>query len=124
MGLLSGIVGAVKGIGGVIDKLHTSAEEKMELKVKFQALLNEVNQAQTQVNLQDAKSSVWYQRGWRPFIGWTCGLGLAFCIFFPVIQYFVPDMPKPDANLLLPTVTGMLGIAGMRSYEKSKDLTR
>ena len=120
MGLLSGVLSIAKGVGGIIDKLHTSDEEKMELKIRFQELLNSVNAAQALINLQDAKSRRSFQANWRPFIGWTCGIGLAFNIFSPLIQVVVPEMPNPDNTIIMSTLMGMLGLGGMRTYEKLK----
>ena len=124
MGLLNGVLSVARGVGSIIDKLHTSDGEKMQLKIEFQKLLNAINLVQAQINLADAQSRRAFQANWRPFIGWTCGVGLAFNIFYPIIEYFMPGLPKPDNQLLYPTITGLLGIAGMRTFEKYKGVAK
>jgi len=66
--------------------------------------------------------------GWRPFIGWTCGAAFAyhfiiqpFLIFaITVFGLDLPALPDFDMSALMPVLLGMLGLGGMRSFEKSK----
>ena len=75
------------------------------------------------LNEAEAKHRSVFVAGWRPFIGWIGGLILAFnYIVAPILIWVLPDSTPPVLNLdqLWPVITGMLGIAGMRSYDKSK----
>ena len=64
--------------------------------------------------------------GWRPFIGWVCGLAFAFhYIALPLIlTYSDVTPPEFDTNSLFTVLMGMLGLGGLRSYEKMKGKTR
>ena len=64
--------------------------------------------------------------GWRPFIGWVCGLAFAFhYIALPLILTYSDVMPPEfDTNSLFTVLMGMLGLGGLRSYEKMKGKTR
>lgn len=89
---------------------------------------------QNDVNLQEAKHKSIFVAGWRPFIGWVCGFGLAYN--FLVYQFLlwmwaiavlfsdseVTAMPPPalDIQELIALVLGMLGLAGHRSYDKKQ----
>lgn len=86
---------------------------------------------QADINLQEAKSEKWWVAGWRPYIGWTCGtaFGYAFVIqpfaqFVAVVIFksaFDPKLlPILDMSTIIPVLMGMLGLAGMRSFEKVK----
>lgn len=81
--------------------------------------------AQLQVNAKEAEHKSIFVSGWRPFIGWTCGITL----FFNYIAIYLIELamqfregvtapPPMDMTQLMPIILGMLGIAGMRSYEK------
>ena len=70
--------------------------------------------------------------GWRPFVGWNCGIAFAYHFVFQPLLIFIfayigletPDLPQFDVGTLLPVLGGMLGIGGLRSYEKTKGLTK
>ena len=62
--------------------------------------------------------------GWRPFIGWTCGLGLAYNVIISQVLAIWFDVPEVDSSLLMPVMTGLLGLGAMRSYEKTKGVSR
>jgi hypothetical protein len=121
----------------VIDKIFpdkTKADEAKAALVTLQAngelagLQNEFNIAiqQIAVNLQDSKSDKWWQAGWRPFIGWVCGLalfynyiGMPFLIFLAkIFKPDFPQMPVLDIATLMTLLLGMLGLGAMRSYDK------
>ena len=69
--------------------------------------------------------------GWRPFIGWTCGAALAYTyvvqpllIFILAQSGYLVEMPALDIAGLMPVLMGILGLGGMRSYEKVKGVAR
>lgn len=81
---------------------------------------------QTDINLADANSKNKFQSNWRPFIGWGCGYGLIYAaIVWNILTWaslnfgWVPP-PEVEGELLWPVLTGMLGIAGLRSRDKEK----
>lgn len=87
--------------------------------------------AQLRVNEKEAASDHWFVAAWRPFIGWTCGVALAWqFIGLPVALFFVAltkadigPLPHFDYAELSPILLGMLGLGAMRSYEKVKGET-
>lgn len=84
------------------------------------------DQAQDAVNAEEAKNSNLFVSGWRPFIGWTCGAAFAWAFVVQPILIFIlvacgkpiPSLPVIAVGEMMPLTTGMLGLAGMRTYEK------
>ena len=80
---------------------------------------------QLEINKAEASSSSTFVAGWRPAIGWVCALALAYqYLFKPLITwasavagYTVPPMPGLDDNLWQ-LMMGMLGMGGLRTFEK------
>jgi hypothetical protein len=103
------------------DRLKIQAELQSELlKADWQAI-----QAQLQVNAEEAKHESIFIAGWRPGIGWVCGAALAWnYVVGPllafVLQAFGLAVPLPvlDASTLMPVLLGLLGLGGLRTYEK------
>jgi len=129
----------VKSVGDTLDNLFTSGEERMEADLEMvkaergfnleeNKLIAQQNIAQMEVNKADANSGKFFQAGWRPAIGWVGALALAYqFIIHPLLSWFlvifsfdVEPPPLIDANALYTIITGMLGIAGMRSFDKLK----
>ena len=133
MSLLNSLIGPATQI---LDKFVEDKDQKAklahELATMADRLAHEQNLAQIQVNREEASSGSLFKGGWRPFVGWVCGV--AFCYHFilqPVIIFIValtgadiPDLPKFDMGTLLTVLGGMLGIGGLRTYEKQKGLTK
>lgn len=84
--------------------------------------------AQIAVNQEEAKSSSFFVAGWRPFIGWVCGVSLAYVAlleplarFFAMVAFhYAGSFPVIDTNLTMQIMFGMLGIGAMRSFDKAK----
>ena len=130
-GLLGGKNGALKQISGVIDDLHTSEEEKLDKKILMQRIQQKLAEKQLDVNVKEAGHRSIFVSGWRPFIGWCGGFALAFeFILSPGIEWYSKFAglnliaPEIQTGPLLAIVTSMLGVAGLRSFEKSKGLTK
>jgi hypothetical protein len=90
--------------------------------MEFTAKLAE---AQTQTNNIDATSTNPFQSGWRPFIGWVCGGGLAYQFLFRPLFNFVllvadktAQMPALELETLMTLLFGILGLGAYRSFEK------
>ena len=87
--------------------------------------------AQLEVNKTEASHMSLYVAGWRPFIGWSCGLAMAFnYIGVPVVETVSVINGTPltidplDLEVMMPVLLGMLGLGGMRSYEKRNGVAR
>ena len=130
-GLLGGKNGALKQVASVIDELHTSEEEKLDKKILMQRIQQKLAEKQLDVNAKEAGHRSVFVSGWRPAIGWTGGFALMFeFILSPSIELYSKfaglELIAPDIQTgpLLAIVTSMLGVAGMRSFEKAKGLTK
>ena len=136
LGIIQGILGggqggALKTISKVIDDLHTSDEEKLDKKILMQRIQQKLAEKQLDVNAKEAGHRSIFVSGWRPFIGWCGGLALFFeFILSPCIEWYAKfaglnlTAPEIQTGPLLAIVTSMLGVAGLRSFEKSKGLTK
>lgn len=123
---------SILGIGEkLIDKLIPDPKAKSEALLKLKELEQSgdlaVMTAQSEINKIEASSSNPFVAGWRPFIGWVCGGALAVqLVVMPLgvwgaalTGHNIPA-PKMDTELLTTMVISMLGLGGMRSFEKWK----
>ena len=120
----------IEAIGNVLDKLFTSKEELLNIEVIKQRLAQQPLIAQQEINKIEAQHRSVFVAGWRPFIGWVCGVSIAF--------YFIPQFalaayiwasqslasgqllsyPSEGAEHLFELVLALLGMATLRSVEK------
>jgi len=82
---------------------------------------------QLDINKEEAKSSSLFVSGWRPAVGWVCGLGLLYSSVLEPFLRFIATMlgytgkfPIIDTTLTMQILLGMLGLAGARTYEKKQ----
>jgi hypothetical protein len=86
---------------------------------------NEIIELQTKINEIEAGHRTVFVAGWRPFIGWVCGVALAYN--FVIRDLFIWITKTPDAppalqmEHLMTVLLGMLGLGGLRTFEKIKD---
>jgi len=121
--------------GTVIDRVvpdKVAAEKaKQDLAVDLMKMAQESNLAQIEVNKTEAASSNLFVAGWRPGIGWVCVAALAYqFVLVPlgvwlaaIGGYDLPTPPNLD-DMLWELMFGLLGMAGLRSVEKIKGVTR
>jgi hypothetical protein len=81
---------------------------------------------QAEINKVEAQNRSMFVAGWRPFIGWICGLAFGFhYIVMPLLLAYTDIKPVEfDTNSLFTVLMGMLGLGGLRTYEKLKDKTK
>uniref|UniRef100_A0A6H2A2F8 Putative holin n=1 Tax=viral metagenome TaxID=1070528 RepID=A0A6H2A2F8_9ZZZZ len=128
---------AIFNIGStIIDKIWPDKDKadaaKLEMfKLQQQGAFAEIQNGfnlmieNIKVNANEALHSSIFVAGWRPFIGWVCGIALAYnYIAMPFIVWITkcfypeaPAMPALDMTELMVLLGGMLGIAGLRSRE-------
>ena len=83
---------------------------------------------QAQINEQEAKHRTIFVAGWRPFIGWVCGFALAYnFVLRDLLVWYVGVESAPPAlqmEHLMTVLIGMLGLGGLRTFEKYKGMTK
>tara|TARA_R110000772_G_scaffold83680_1_gene176969 strand:- start:243 stop:644 length:402 start_codon:yes stop_codon:yes gene_type:complete len=133
MSLISSLIGPVTGI---LDKVIEDKDQKAKLAFELSTMADTHAQqallSQLEINKAEASSGSIFKGGWRPFIGWTSGVAFAYHFVLQPLLVFVltssgvdlPDLPEFDMSTLLTVLGGMLGIGGLRSYEKTKGLTK
>ena len=133
MSVITSLVGPVTGL---LDKFIEDKDQKAALAHEIATMGEKHSQeallAQLEINKAEAASGSLFKGGWRPFVGWTCGIAFAYHFVLQPLLIFIfayaglktPDLPQFDVGTLLPVLGGMLGIGGLRSYEKTKGLTK
>ena len=114
----------IPAVTGILDKFVPDADTKNKLAHDLATMAEkhaqELALAQIEVLKADAKGN-WFQASWRPLIGWICGLSLGInYMVSPIASGFGIIIPQADMSVMMPLMFGMLGISGMRSYDKSK----
>jgi hypothetical protein len=138
-------IGAVADLAGkVLERIFPDPTERLKAKTALDQLQASgelakltaetgLLQGQLDINKVEAASTNWFVAGWRPFVGWTCGIAYAYgYVVLPFLTFFVylwgsPEtvkqiamLPKLDLAAMVPLLFGMLGIGGMRTFEKVK----
>ena len=79
---------------------------------------------QAEINKIEASHRSVFVAGWRPFIGWVCGVAMASnFLLMPYLVAFI-DVQPLDLTVMMPVLMGMLGLGTMRSVEKVKNVAR
>lgn len=130
----AGIGSIVEGVGKIADDLFTSDEERLKMALKEKEIEADLIMAQIDTNKEEARHKSVFVAGWRPFIGWVGGFALAYqFILYPLLVwgwalFEGPGDPPPPftSDVLYTLIAGMLGIGGMRSFDKlnKTDTTR
>ena len=123
-----GIDDVIGGVLGIVNKFIPDPAQKAEAEAQLRAALVQWDQSQNQVDAAEAGSSSVFVAGWRPFIGWVCGAALAYqYVALPVLHQAAISLghplPLPPIKLddnLWQLMFGMLGMGGLRTYEKIK----
>ena len=120
MALLSLIGPATKLIGKFVKDKDKQAQLAHDLSTMAERHAQELALKQIEVNKEEAKGT-WFQSSWRPLIGWVCGLSLAInYMVSPILAGFGINVPQADMSVMMPLLFGMLGISGLRSFDKYK----
>jgi hypothetical protein len=114
-------------IDRVIPDKEAADKAKRDMQLELVNNIGDISKAQIEVNKQEAAHRNVFVAGWRPFIGWTCGA--AFCYHFviqPLLIFVLAangitlELPSFDMGALMTVLTGMLGLGGLRTFEKMK----
>jgi|TARA_R110000787_G_scaffold25275_2_gene71078 hypothetical protein len=130
------IPGLLPIIGDVIGRFlpedkEAAAKAKQEIEQQLATHLAQIDLAQLEINKAEASHRSIFVAGWRPFIGWTCGLALAWTyVGVPIAQFILAqtghliDLPALDMSQMMPVLMGMLGLGGLRTFEKFKKVSK
>lgn len=120
------IVEPIQAVGGILDDLFTSDEEMLNIEVIKQRLNQKPLMAQAEINKVSAQHRSAFVAGARPFLLWVCGVGYAFAFLVnPAIQWY-SGLPGPvlPMDSMAELTLGMLGLAGLRTVEKLKGISK
>jgi hypothetical protein len=131
---LFGIGTVIDSVGKIASDLITTDKERLDMALREKELDQRLDIAQIEVNKAEAQHSSIFVAGWRPAIGWIGAAAMAYqFLLYPLMLWgwtwmqgvgWIPKelTPPPviDSDQLWVILSGILGIAGMRSFEKSK----
>jgi hypothetical protein len=131
--MLQSLIGPVTGL---LDKFIPDADEKAKLAHEIATMAekqaHEANMGQLEINKMEAQHRSVFIAGWRPFLGW--GLSFAMIWHFVIVPMLTfgfayagvvpPELPAFDMESLMTVLLGMLGLGGLRTFEKAKGLTK
>jgi hypothetical protein len=129
------ILGSIFEIGkSLLDKFIPDPAEKAKAEMEMirMAADGELKQviAQLEINAREAQHPSIFVAGWRPFFGWCGGIAFLYATLIqPMLAWYGatrgwPVPPSLNMDLLWVVITGMLGIGGLRTFEKSKGVTK
>ena len=131
--MLDALIGPVTGL---LDKFIPDADERARLAHEIATMserhAQELAKGQLEVNRAEAAHKSLFVAGWRPFVGWTCGIALAWhFVGQPLVVFGValagvgtPELPTFEMESLLTVLLGMLGLGGLRTFEKTRGVSR
>jgi len=133
IGLIAAVLPSVMEAAGRFlpeDKEKRAVAER-EIQAKLTDSLAQVDLAQLGINKVEAAHRSVFVSGWRPMIGWTCGIALMYTYVIQPILVFglaqsghLVDLPRMDIGELMPVLMGILGLGGLRSWEKVKGVAK
>lgn len=108
------------------EAMAKAQEAMLEHQDKIMAAISEQNKSQADIDAEEAKSTNMFIAGGRPYIMWVCGAAFSWVYVIEPILVFgfnavghpLTNLPVIDFSVMSPIMTGMLGLAGMRTYEK------
>tara|TARA_Y100000385_G_scaffold282354_1_gene336652 strand:- start:9365 stop:9760 length:396 start_codon:yes stop_codon:yes gene_type:complete len=131
--MIQALIGPVTGL---LDKFIEDKDQKAKLAHDLATMAErhaqELAKGQLEINKQEASHRSLFVAGWRPFVGWTCGVALAYhFVITPLVLFAtaytgaeIPELPAFDMESLLTVLMGMLGLGGLRTFEKYKGLSK
>ena len=126
----------IEPVTGLLDKFIEDKDQKAKLAHEIATMgekhAQQLSLAQIEVNKAEASSGSFFKGGWRPFVGWVCAVAFAYHFVIQPLLIFIfsyigiepPDLPEFQMNTLLTVLGGLLGIGGLRTYEKQKQITK
>ena len=129
------LIGPIFELGkGLMERWFPDPAKKAEAEAQFMLMMQEQDfkkvLGQLEVNAAEAASPHLFVAGWRPAVGWCCALGFLWAtIGQPIVSWIAvakgwPAPPAIDTEVLRYVLGGMLGLGTLRSFEKSKGVSK
>ena len=129
--LITSVLGKIIPDAGQAAQINAELQKALiERQGEIDKAVAEAARAQAEINMKEAEHPSLFVSGWRPFVGWVCGLGCAYgFIVQPFLSWFaalaqVAAPPALDINTLIGLLGGLLGLGTLRTAEKIKDVAR
>ena len=131
--LIKSMIGTI--IGPLIDRIpdpNERARAKEAVEAQMLSAMTSLVQGQLAINQKEAEHGSIFVAGWRPGIGWICGIALGWnFIIQPIATWAaylsgvdLAGVPTLDTGELTTILLGMLGLGGLRTYEKRLGVAR
>ena len=134
--MISSLISSILPVAGeVIDRVVPDKNAKAKAKRDLEKALVDAEVSgllgQIEINKIEAASRSAFVAGWRPFIGWTCGSAMAYAyVVQPFLTFILAqtghliELPRIELGEMMPVLLGLLGLGGMRSFEKFKGVSK
>jgi hypothetical protein len=126
-----GIDDAIAAALKVVDKFIPDPEAKAKYEQELRSDLKDWDKGQMEVNAAEAQHSSIFVAGWRPMVGWIGAVAFGYhVILLPIIvaiataKGYKVELPAFDKDLLEFTLYGLLGLGGLRTFEKHKGISK
>ena len=123
--------GGIKAIGNIVDEVFTSEDERNQAKISIQKIEARLKEKQMDINAVEAGHRSIFIAGWRPALGGISALSVGYVYLFqPFIVMGLKiagsdvELPTLDLSQLMPLILGMLGLGGLRTFEKAKGVSK
>ena len=117
-----------KGVGELAKDIREAIKGKELDPNKQLEIASKLTELQTKINEAEAGHRTLFVAGWRPFIGWVIGIALMYNFILRDLLIFAnpewSDLPALQMDELFTILFGMLGLGGMRTYEKFKKVSK
>ena len=122
-------------VTGLLDKFIEDKDQKARLAHDLATMADqhaqEIAKGQMAINLSESQHKSLFISGWRPALGWVAVLGMfgnyitiPFTNFAMALLEIDITIPLIPLETMMPIVMGMLGLGGLRTYEKHKGVHR
>ena len=120
------VTGPIEAVGNLLDALFTSDKERLDKKAVLARIAQQPGLVQAEINKIEAAHKSLFVASWRPFIGWVCGLALFYNFVLRDLLVWgltlshadTPPPPVLHIDVLTTILYALLGLGGMRTFEK------
>jgi roadblock/LC7 domain-containing protein len=122
--MLSSLSALIGPVSAILDKVIPDKDLREKLSHEIATMADKQMSAQIEVNKVEASHKSLFVAGWRPAIGWICGLALLYSTIVSPILGIWFTVPAVDTSLLTTVLMGMLGLGTLRTVEKIQKVSR